>query len=62
MTLIYLVFNAYKLNLRFYDKWTIIQKTFSPEPFWVIFGTSISNNSYSRLKYVLEQIISIAAI
>ena len=30
--------------------------------FWVIFGTSISNNLYIRLKYVFEQIISIAAI
>ena len=28
MALIYLYFNAYKLNLRFYDKWTITQKTF----------------------------------
>ena len=30
--------------------------------FWAIFGTSILNNSYNRLKYVFEQIISIAAI
>ena len=30
--------------------------------FWVIFGNSILNNSYNRLKYVFEQIISIAAI
>ena len=30
--------------------------------FWVIFVTSILNNSYNRLKYVLGQIISIAAI
>ena len=30
--------------------------------FWVIFGTSILNCSYNRLKYVFEQIISIAAI
>ena len=29
--------------------------------FWVIFGTSILNNSYKRLK-CFEQIISIAAI
>ena len=30
--------------------------------FWVIFGISILSNSYNRLKYVFEQIISIAAI
>ena len=30
--------------------------------FWAIFGASILNNSYNRLKYVFEQIISIAAI
>ena len=30
--------------------------------FWVIFGTSILNNSYNRLKDVFEQIFSIAAI
>ena len=31
--------------------------------FWVIFGTSILNNSYNRrLKYVFQQIISVAAI
>ena len=30
--------------------------------FWVIFATSTLNNSYNRLKYVFEQIISIAAI
>ena len=30
--------------------------------FWVIFGTSILNNSYNGLKDVFEQIISIAAI
>ena len=30
--------------------------------FWVIFVTSILNNSYNRLKYVLGQIISIATI
>ena len=30
--------------------------------FWVTFGTYFLNNSYNRLKYVLEQIISIAAI
>ena len=30
--------------------------------FWVIFGTSILNNSYNRFKYIFEQIISIAAI
>ena len=30
--------------------------------FWVIFGTSILNDSYNRLKYVLEQIVSIVAI
>ena len=30
--------------------------------FWVIFRTSILNNSYNRLRYVFEQIISIAAI
>ena len=30
--------------------------------FRAIFGTSILNNSYNRLKYVFEQIISIAAI
>ena len=30
--------------------------------FWVIFGTFTLNNSYNRLKYVFEQIISIAAI
>ena len=29
---------------------------------WVIFGTSILNNSYDRLKCVFEQGISIAAI
>ena len=62
MTLIYLSFNAYKLNLRFYDKWTIIRKTFSLVSFLSNFGTSISNNSCNRLKYVFEQIISIAAI
>ena len=28
----------------------------------VIFGTSISNNSYHKLKYVFEQIISTVAI
>ena len=28
----------------------------------VIFGTSRSNNSYHKLKYVFEQIISIVAI
>ena len=43
-----------------YDKWTIIQKIFSPNR--VLFGTSILNNLYNRLKYVFEQIISIAAI
>ena len=61
MTLIYLPFNAYKLNLRFYDKWTIIRKTFSPVPFLGNFW-NFYNNSYNRLKYVFEQIISIAAI
>ena len=30
--------------------------------FGVIFGTSVLNNSYNRVKYVFEQIISIAAI
>ena len=30
--------------------------------FWVIFGTFILNNSDNSLKYVFEQIISIAAI
>ena len=30
--------------------------------FWVVFGTSILNNSCNRLKYVFEQIISIAAL
>ena len=30
--------------------------------FWVIFGTSILNDSYNRLKYVFEQIVSIVAI
>ena len=30
--------------------------------FWVAFGTSTLNNSYNRLKYVFEQIISIAAV
>ena len=29
---------------------------------WAIFGTSNLNNSYNRLKYVFEQIISISAI
>ena len=48
--------------MRFYDKWIIIQKTFSPVPFWGNFGASIVNNSYNRLKYAFEQIISIAAI
>ena len=62
MILIYLSFNACRLNLRFYDKWTIIRKTFSLVPFLSNFGTSISNNSCNRLKYVFEQIISIAAI
>ena len=35
MTLIYLYlpFNALRLNLRFYDKWTIIRKRISPVPF-----------------------------
>ena len=35
MTLIYLYlpFNALRLNLRFYDKWTIIRKKISPVPF-----------------------------
>ena len=33
MTLIYLSFNAYEVNLRFYDYWTIIQKTFIPVQF-----------------------------
>ena len=32
-----------------------------PVPFLGNFGTSILNNSYNRLKYVFEQIISIAA-
>ena len=56
------VFLCYKLNLKFYDKWTIRRKTFSPVPFGVIFGISILNNSYNKLKYVFEQIVSIAAI
>ena len=30
--------------------------------FWVIFGTSVLNNSCNGLRYVFEQIISIAAI
>ena len=30
--------------------------------FGAIFGTSILNNSYNRLKHVFQQIISIAAI
>ena len=30
--------------------------------FWVIFGTSILNNSYNSLKYSFEDITSIAAI
>ena len=29
--------------------------------FWVIFGTSNLNNSYNRLQYVFEKIISIVA-
>ena len=29
----YLSFNAYKLYLRYYDKWTVTQKTFSPVSF-----------------------------
>ena len=33
MTLIYLSFNEYKLNFRFYGKWTIIGKTFSSAAF-----------------------------
>ena len=35
MTLIYLRFNKYKLNFRFFDKWTIIKKKFSLGP---VFG------------------------
>ena len=54
MALIYLSFNVYKLILRFYDKWTIIRKTFSPVRFWGNFGTSILNNWVN----VFEQIIS----
>ena len=53
MTLIYLSFNAYKLNLRFYDKWTTIQKTFR---------TSILHNSYNRLKYVFQNKLFTGAI
>ena len=49
MTLIYLSFNAYKLNLRFNDKWTIIQKKLVQSHFGVSFGTSILNNSFNRL-------------
>ena len=30
--------------------------------FWVIFETSIFRNLYNKLKYVLEEIISMAAI
>ena len=30
--------------------------------FWIIFGTFILNNSYNRLKYVFEKIISMTAI
>ena len=57
MTLIFLSFNTYKLNLKFYDKWTIIPKTFIPVS---LLGNFWSFNN--RLKYVFEQVISIAAI
>ena len=47
-------------KLRFYDKWTIIQKTFSPVPFVGNFWNL--KFTYNRLKHVFEQIISLAAI
>ena len=40
----------------------LYRKDLDQSRFWVIFVTSILNNSYNRLKYVLGQIISIAAI
>ena len=50
-------------KLIFYDKWTIIQKTFSPVPFvgnfWNFYFKKFTCN---RLKHVFEQIISLAAI
>ena len=61
MTLIYLPFIACKLNLRFYDKSTIIGKTFSTVPFFGKFWNFILNNSYNMLKYVFEQIFSVVA-
>ena len=62
MILIYLSFNTYKLNLRFYDRWTVIQQHLVQSDFWVIFRTPILNSSYNRLKYIFEQNISISAI
>ena len=38
------------------------ENIYSSPFFGVIFGTSILNNSYNRLKYVFKQIISIVAI
>ena len=61
MTLIYLSFNTYQLNWRFYDKSTFTKYILSI-PICVIFETSVLDNSYSRLTYVCEQILSIAAI
>ena len=40
----------------------LYQKHLVKSHFWVIFGTSILNDSYNRLEYVFEQIISKAAI
>ena len=62
MTLIHLFFNECKLNLRFYAKCTITWKKLVQSYFWIIFGTSILNNLYNRMKYVFEQIICITAI
>ena len=44
------------------DYYTENSHIFVQSHFWVILGTYILNNSNKRLKYVFEQIISIAAI
>ena len=46
----------------FMASWVLYRRYLVRSHFWLIYGTSILNNSYNRLKYVFDQIISTAAI
>ena len=46
-------------SLGYHDKWAIIGKDLVQSYFWVNFGTSVLSNSYDRLKYVFEKVVSV---